>query len=80
MRGIGGFLVLMGVGSFVLHLIGMEFVLVAWVDMWGPAIGTGIRIGMIVVGAVLWFLGVQAESGGGPDENDSLSQDATRYL
>ena len=59
MQGIGGFLVLMGAGSFVLHFMDMEFRLLSWVDNWGPAAGTGIRIGMIVVGAIVWFLGKQ---------------------
>ena len=57
MQSLGGFLVLMGAGSFVLHLLNMEFVLLGWVDNWGPAIGNGIRIACIVVGGILWFLG-----------------------
>jgi hypothetical protein len=59
MQGFGGLLVLLGAGSFVLHYINMEFILVGWVDNWGPGIGNGIRIGMIVVGGILWFLGKQ---------------------
>ena len=57
MQGFGGLLVLLGAGSFVLHFINMEFTLVSWVDNWGPAVGNAIRIGMIVVGAIVWFLG-----------------------
>jgi hypothetical protein len=59
MQGIGGLLVLLGAGSFVLHYINMEFTLVSWVDNWGTGVGNGIRIAMIVVGAILWFLGRQ---------------------
>jgi hypothetical protein len=59
MQGIGGFLVLLGAGSFVLHYMNMEFRLLNWVDHWGTGVGTGIRIGMIVLGAILWFLGRQ---------------------
>ena len=59
MQGIGGLLVLLGAGSFVLHYFNMEFTLVSWVDNWGPGVGNGIRIAMIVVGAILWFLGRQ---------------------
>jgi len=47
----------MGAGSFVLHLINMDFILVSWVDNWGPGVGNGIRIAMIVVGGILWLLG-----------------------
>ena len=62
MQGIGGFLVLMGAGSFVLHYMNMEFTLVSWVDNWGVGIGNGIRIAMIVVGAILWLLGRKSET------------------
>lgn len=57
MQGIGGFLVLMGAGSFVLHFMEMEFRLLGWVDNWGVGVGNGIRIAMIVVGGILWYLG-----------------------
>ena len=59
MQGLGGFLVLMGAGSFVLQFMNMEFTLLSWVDNWGTGIGNGIRIAMIVVGAILWFMGKQ---------------------
>jgi hypothetical protein len=60
MQGFGGLLVMLGAGSFVLRFINMDFILVSWVDNWGPAVGNGIRVGMIVVGAILWFLGRQS--------------------
>jgi len=59
MQGIGGFLVLMGAGSFVLHFMDMEFRLLGWVDNWGVGVGNGIRIAMIVVGGIIWYLGKQ---------------------
>jgi hypothetical protein len=59
MQGFGGFLVLMGAGSFVLHFMNMEFRLLGWVDNWGPVVGNCIRIGLIVVGGIVWFLGKQ---------------------
>jgi hypothetical protein len=62
MQGIGGFMVLLGAGSFALRFMDMEFRLLSWVDNWGPAAGTGIRIGFIVVGGILWFLGRQQEA------------------
>ena len=62
MQGIGGFLVLMGAGSFVLHYMNMEFTLLSWVDNWGVGVGNGIRIAMIVVGAILWLLGRKSET------------------
>jgi hypothetical protein len=59
MQGLGGLLVLLGAGSFVLRFIDMDFILVSWVDNWGPGVGNGIRIAMIVVGGILWLLGRQ---------------------
>jgi hypothetical protein len=59
MQGLGGFLVLMGAGSFVLQFMNMEFTLLSWVDNWGPVVGICIRIGFILVGAIIWFLGKQ---------------------
>jgi hypothetical protein len=62
MQGIGGFIVLLGAGSFVLHFMDMEFTLLSWVDRWGATAGIAIRIGLIFVGAVLWFIGRQQEA------------------
>ena len=55
MRGIGALFVLLGAGSFVLHLMNRQFVIFSWIDNWGATVGTAIRIGLIVVGAALWF-------------------------
>ncbi len=62
MKSIGGLLFFLGLGSFVLHYMNMEFKLLMWVDNWGPTTGTLIRIGMIVVGGGLWLLGHRRES------------------
>ena len=57
MQGFGGLLFFLGVGSFVVHYINMELLLVSWVDNWGTGVGNGIRVAMIVVGGILWLLG-----------------------
>jgi hypothetical protein len=54
MASFGKLLVFFGIGSAVLHLFDYEFKLLMWIDDWGPQVGWGIRIGMVVVGAVLW--------------------------
>ena len=59
MQKLGGYLFLFGLGSIVLHFMNMEFTLLSWVDNWGTGAGNGIRIAMIVVGAIVWFLGKQ---------------------
>jgi hypothetical protein len=61
MRSIGGFLVLMGVGSSVLYFLGMEFKLLMWIENWGPTVGWVIRGGLTVVGGALWFFGGKPE-------------------
>ncbi len=61
MKSIGGLMLLLGLGSFVLHFMNMEFKLLSWVDNWGADIGVGIRVALIVVGGILWFLGNKRE-------------------
>ena len=50
-----------GIGSMILNFIHVEFLLMMWVDLWGPEIGWAIRVAMIVVGALLWFLGPEPD-------------------
>lgn len=57
MKSIGSLLFIFGAGSFVLNLLGMEFKLLSWIDTWGATTGIAIRVGLIVVGAALWFIG-----------------------
>ncbi len=61
MKSIGGLLVLLGAGSFVLNMMEREFTVISWIDNWGPTVGLAIRIGMIVVGGALWFIGHKKE-------------------
>jgi uncharacterized membrane protein len=56
----GQLLVILGLGSFVLHLMQMEFRLLMWVDLWGVATGNIIRISMVVVGVLLFIVGSRA--------------------
>jgi len=51
-----------GAGSIVLYFINMEFILLAWVDMWGPLAAWIIRGILLVAGAVLWLVGKSQES------------------
>lgn len=57
MKNLGGLLFIFGAGSFLLNLLGREFRLLSWIDNWGDTTGIAIRVGLIVVGAALWFLG-----------------------
>jgi hypothetical protein len=62
MKSLGGLLVLLGAGSFVLNMMEREFTVISWIDNWGPTVGLVIRIAMIVAGAALWFLGGRKET------------------
>ena len=53
----GGYMFFFGLGSIILSFIGMQFIILAWIDWWGPTMGWAIRITLIVVGAALWLAG-----------------------
>ncbi|MDH5411349.1 MAG: hypothetical protein OEY16_08180 [Alphaproteobacteria bacterium] len=55
MKSFGSLLMILGVGSFVLNMIGYEFSLLMWIDNWGETVGWVIRGAMVVVGAGLFF-------------------------
>ena len=57
MKSWGMWLFIFGAGSFVLNMLGMEFVILGWIDNWGPTVGTAIRVGLMVVGALMWLVG-----------------------
>jgi hypothetical protein len=57
MQKIGSFLFFFGVGSMVLSLINLEFIILMWIDLWGPTVGWAIRIAMAVIGGGLWLAG-----------------------
>jgi hypothetical protein len=57
MRGFGYTLLLFAIGSALLPLVGVQFILMMWVDMWGTTIGWVIRGAMAVLGIVLVVVG-----------------------
>lgn len=59
MRGLGILLMVLGIGSFVLHYMEREFVLLGWVDSWGAEVGIGIRIGVAALGVLLFLLSMR---------------------
>ena len=62
MKSWGKWFVIFGAGSFLLNMFGLEFVLLSWIDTWGPAIGIAIRVGLVVVGAAMWLAGRKQEA------------------
>ncbi len=67
MKRIGIFIALLGAGSFLLNMLDREFILLMWIDLWGPTIGTVIRVALIVLGVVLIAVGFKADSDSGGD-------------
>lgn len=63
MRSFGIFLIVMAVGSYLLPMIGMQFIVVAWVGHWGPTVAWIIRGAMVVVGLGLVFAAAKARVG-----------------
>lgn len=52
----------LGLGSAVLHFLEREFVLLAWIGMWGDQAAWAIRIALAVVGGGLWWMGKSREA------------------
>lgn len=62
MKFAGGLMVFLGLGSLLLGLTGQELTMLGWIDTWGPDVAQTIRIGLIVVGAVLLLVAYRRES------------------
>ncbi|HOU84877.1 MAG TPA: hypothetical protein PLE16_14735 [Spirochaetota bacterium] len=52
----GGFLFLLGIASIVMYFIGFVPKILVWIDMWGETIGWAIRIGITVLGGLLFLV------------------------
>ena len=39
----------------------MEFILLAWIEMWGPSVAWVIRGALAIVGGILWLIGRKQE-------------------
>ena len=57
MKTIGTYLSLAGVISCILLLLDRNLTILMWIDNWGETTGWAIRIGFIVVGLIMFFLG-----------------------
>jgi hypothetical protein len=57
MKKLGGTMFFFGVGSIVLYFLNMQFIILAWIDMWGATPAWIIRGALAVVGGILWLVG-----------------------
>lgn len=71
---IGSFMALAGIISSVLSFFDYNLRILTWIDNWGYTAGWGIRIGLIVVGAILFFVfkqGEEEEKDSAPEQKDT---------
>jgi hypothetical protein len=61
MRQIGGLAVFLGLFAIVLDFFERVPSVLVWIYNWGEGPAWGIKIGLVVVGGLLWFLGKPSE-------------------
>ena len=57
MQKLGVAMALVGAALVALEYQGIGYDMLDWIENWGTATGWGIRVGLIVVGSLLWLLG-----------------------
>lgn len=62
MKQIGGIFVLLGLAAIVLNFLNMAPRVLIWIYEWGEGTAWAIKIGLVVVGAVLYIAGSRRES------------------
>jgi len=54
---IGGFLIFVGIAMLILPFVGLTLSFMEWIYTWGETPALLIKIGAVIVGGILWFLG-----------------------
>lgn len=67
MRSIGSYMAIFGIISSVLYFFDYNLSILTWIDNWGETVGWLIRGGLIVVGAILFFVGKGDEEEEAPE-------------
>ena len=57
----GLFILSLGVVSFILNMMSLNFKILMWIDLWGTKIGMIIRAVMVVLGGALIFFGLRED-------------------
>lgn len=52
----------LGLVTVGLHFLGMDLPFLAWIDSWGESVSRGIRAVLVVVGVVVYVVGVNRSS------------------
>jgi hypothetical protein len=61
MRNIGSFMALLGIAAIVMNYLDRVPRLLMWIYNWGDTVAWAIKIGLVVVGGALYFLGPKDE-------------------
>jgi hypothetical protein len=64
MARIGVFLIIMSIGSVLLPMINMQFIILAWINTWGPDVAWVIRGVLLVIGVALVVIEKRTGRGG----------------
>lgn len=56
MKNLGSFIAILGLASIALFFFDYELKILGWINNWGDNIAWTIRGGLVVVGAVLFFM------------------------
>ncbi|WP_298346203.1 hypothetical protein [uncultured Algibacter sp.] len=62
MRKIGSYMAIFGILAIVLNFFDRVPTLLMWIYSWGDTAAWAIKIGLVVVGAILFFIGNKAEA------------------
>ncbi len=65
MKNIGSFLVIIGIAAIVLDFFNAVPGILAWIYNWGNGVAWGIKIALIAIGAIVYFVGNKSESSRG---------------
>jgi hypothetical protein len=57
MKSFGSLLFILGLLAIGLNFVNAVPKVLAWIYLWGDGVAWGIKIGLVVVGAILWLLG-----------------------
>ena len=61
MRKIGSYMALLGIAAIVMYYLERVPKILMWIYNWGENVAWAIKIGLVVVGGVLYFLGPKEE-------------------
>ncbi len=62
MKRIGSYMAIIGLVAIVMNFLDKVPTLLMWIYNWGDTVAWIIKIGLVVIGGALWFLGGRQEN------------------